>query len=424
MGTVLLWVAATQAESLLEILAETKPRAAEKAIRRALRDTDLSIDEWTEAIRRFTPPAPDVADGPFEITLTLPGGRDWPCLVQMPKGYDHAKPTPLVIVLPGTGAEMEMMHALWEPVAADSGFLFAFPKLLYVSTGWQFKADEREVPPATLREMKRRFNVDEDRVFLTGVSKGGHASWDVGFRFPQLFAGIVPESGRMYNHGLPLTPRFDYLENGRDLSIYQLQGAKDHAPMVEALREGCRLLEEMGADVTYVELDDRGHGASPDRYPDVLKWMSDRARTPLPKKSAVLCHDLAYGGRAWSRITKFEPGVVRENAPLILKKDYSGLIPDSELEANEVRVFESAAGLSVELTGENDVTVRARNVERFTLRISADQFDLDKPIRVSVNGSRVHDKRVAASSETLLRGFWEDVDRPRLFVAELTLKVP
>ncbi|WP_440008413.1 prolyl oligopeptidase family serine peptidase [Halomicrococcus sp. SG-WS-1] len=46
-----------------------------------------------------------------------------------------------------------------------------------------------------IREMKERFDVDEDGVYLTGHSMGGHGTWHVGLTNPDRFAGLAPSAG-------------------------------------------------------------------------------------------------------------------------------------------------------------------------------------------------------------------------------------
>ena len=50
---------------------------------------------------------------------------------------------------------------------------------------------ERDVLRA-LADVKRAYNVDEDRVYLTGLSMGGGGTWHLGLRYPDLFAAIAP----------------------------------------------------------------------------------------------------------------------------------------------------------------------------------------------------------------------------------------
>ena len=45
---------------------------------------------------------------------------------------------------------------------------------------------------APSRDVKRAYNVDEDRVYLTGLSMGGGGTWHLGLRYPDLFAAIAP----------------------------------------------------------------------------------------------------------------------------------------------------------------------------------------------------------------------------------------
>lgn len=417
----LLLLQTAQDTALAEYLAVSNDKVAERKLKRLIKKADAPMSEWKAAIQRT---GPVESDPPEEIPLALPKKRKSHCLYLLPKSYDPKKPTPLVIVCHGMGGKPEHCRDLWMKTAATSDAIFAFPRLMHAGIGWRFRTDEREVPIEALREMKRRFNIDEDRIFLSGISKGAHCSWDVGLRYPHLFAGIVPECGRLYNHGLPLTPGFDYLENALNLSVFHLQGKQDHAPMVEAVREGCRLLKEKGGDVTYLEMEDRGHTASPDKYPDVLKWMGERTRERLPDRTIAVCHDVEYGRRAWSEITKFDTGVAKENGPLHLKRNYPKGIPEKVLKENEKRVFDSAAYLKVERTVDNKVTVVARNIKTFKLFISEEMFDLENPIRVIVNSKPVYDKPVKPSVETLLRRFRQDRDRTRLFVGVITIRVP
>ena len=43
-----------------------------------------------------------------------------------------------------------------------------------------------------LRWARRTANIDEDAIFLGGASRGGHLTWDVALRWPDVYAGLVP----------------------------------------------------------------------------------------------------------------------------------------------------------------------------------------------------------------------------------------
>ena len=61
----------------------------------------------------------------------------------------------------------------------------------------------------TLRDLRRRFAVDSDRVFLFGLGQGGAMAFDVGLSHPDLFAGVLPMSAgpaTVLEAVLPATP--------------------------------------------------------------------------------------------------------------------------------------------------------------------------------------------------------------------------
>src|SRR4051812_46068022 len=48
---------------------------------------------------------------------------------------------------------------------------------------------------AALQQTMREFHVDPARVYLTGLSMGGHGTWYIAYRHPELFAAVVPICG-------------------------------------------------------------------------------------------------------------------------------------------------------------------------------------------------------------------------------------
>jgi hypothetical protein len=67
----------------------------------------------------------------------------------------------------------------------------------------------------------------------------------------------------------------------------------------------------------------------------------------------------------------------------------------------------------------NTVTAVTRGVGGFTLLISPDQFDFNKPIRVVANGKAVFDRKVQKDVGTLMKYAAADNDRTMLFGAEV-----
>src|SRR5262249_60036957 len=52
-----------------------------------------------------------------------------------------------------------------------------------------------------LERVKKVYAVNPKEVFLTGHSMGGSGTWLIGFRHPDLFAGLAPVAGRPTDAG-------------------------------------------------------------------------------------------------------------------------------------------------------------------------------------------------------------------------------
>src|SRR5206468_11878401 len=46
-----------------------------------------------------------------------------------------------------------------------------------------------------LADVRRAYDVDPERISLTGLSMGGGGTWQIGLRHPELFAAIAPVCG-------------------------------------------------------------------------------------------------------------------------------------------------------------------------------------------------------------------------------------
>ena len=118
-------------------------------------------------------------------------------------------------------------------------------------------------------QLKEAYPIDEDRVYLTGLSMGGFGTWFTAMEKPSLFAAIAPVcgGGMAWNAGVLNMP------------VWAFHGAADtvvdpfHSDnMVEKLRE-------LGKDITYTRLDGVGHNAWTYAYnADLYRWLLSKTR--------------------------------------------------------------------------------------------------------------------------------------------------
>jgi len=72
----------------------------------------------------------------------------------------------------------------------------------------------------------------------------------------------------------------------------------------------------------------------------------------------------------------------------------------------------------------NTFDAKTRGVAAFTLLLSPDAVDFDRPILVNVDGRRAFEGKVERSAATLLRHAARDDDRTMLYGAELKITIP
>lgn len=132
-------------------------------------------------------PQPPVEKGGYSYQLFLP------------RGYIAAKTRrwPLLLFLHGSGErgdDIAKVKVHGPPKVADGR-----PDFPFVAVSPLLPADEDwdiDRLDAILDHVVARYRVDPSRLYLTGLSRGGHASWRWGAAEPGRFAAIAPVSGR------------------------------------------------------------------------------------------------------------------------------------------------------------------------------------------------------------------------------------
>ncbi len=130
---------------------------------------------------------------------------------------------------------------------------------------------------AALAELKAVCNaepVDENRIYLTGLSMGGYGSWDLAERMPEHFAAVAPICGGGDNS------KADKLVK---LPIYCYHGDQDQAVPVVRSRGMIEAITKAGGHPKYRELSGIGHNCWDRAYSDadgVIPWMFEQVKKP------------------------------------------------------------------------------------------------------------------------------------------------
>ena len=112
-------------------------------------------------------------------------------------------------------------------------------------------------------QLKAFFPVDENRVFLTGLSMGGFGTWFTAMARPDLFAAIVPVCGG----GMPWNAAV------LTMPVWAFHGTEDKSVTVRHSDEMVEALQKANRDVTYTRMDGVGHNVWVHAYNDsLMQW--------------------------------------------------------------------------------------------------------------------------------------------------------
>jgi len=93
-----------------------------------------------------------------------------------------------------------------------------------------------------LDDIISRYDVDEERIYLTGLSMGGYGAWRLVTEEPERFAAVAPICGG----GIPALA-----EKFKDVPVWAFHGAKDDIVPLERSQVMVDALKAVGSDVKF-----------------------------------------------------------------------------------------------------------------------------------------------------------------------------
>jgi len=355
-----------------------------------------------------------VLNGPFDRSVPigmLPGqpiqveGHEMRYGLYVPLTYTPSRSYPLVICLHGAGFDGDTYLDRWQPRLGED-YLLACPS---IDLGAWWTREGEELVLAVLSEVSRKYRVDSDRVFLTGMSNGGIGTYLIGLNHPDRFAALVPMAAALPPDLFPL------LENAKNLPFYIIHGAQDQVMPVQYSREVVDYLRNRGQSVIYREHERvhpmaGGHFFPREELPDLLEWLSGQARRPVPRELVVV-RDRDHPGQSyWVRIDEIESGV--------------GSFWESEHDPAESQRLQQGryARLTAKIVDQT-FWVTTERITRFSLLLNRDLVNFERPIRVVVNDQEKFNGPVKPDSRTLMEEARKRPDPHPLILASVQIDV-
>ncbi|GEM_PF-5034667 len=148
----------------------------------------------------------ELGPGDYNFSL-LHEGRIRRYKVHVPESYDMNKETPLIIAFHGGGGNADSAVDYFElnSKSDEEGFIIAYPEGTGNSFGGKLFAswnpgeccgtdgvNDTGFISEMLEKLQEKFNIDENRIFLTGASNGAQMAYRVACDMPDKIAAIAP----------------------------------------------------------------------------------------------------------------------------------------------------------------------------------------------------------------------------------------
>lgn len=181
----------------------------------------------------------EIAKGFVTKALEL-DGKEIEYVVYIPAEYDPKKPMPAIIFLNGMGecgtdGLRQIAVGLGPAVMLNAQkwpFIVLFPQKQVTEAEWE---DEDAMVMAVLEKSKREYSIDQSRLYLTGLSQGGHGTWAIAAEHPDLFAAIAPICGwGSEDMAKKLAKVPAWIFHGEDDPVVQVDAAKKMAERLKA----------------------------------------------------------------------------------------------------------------------------------------------------------------------------------------------
>lgn len=330
------------------------------------------------------PPGQDLR---FSYRSKIDGARQ-PYAVYVPKSYDGSIAWPLIINLHGTSSGFGEEHvgetsvgygpdrnALYLWAAENHGAIMATPHGRGIT---EFRGTGEHDVLSVLEEVKQRYNVDEDRISLTGLSMGGTGSFEIGLHHPGLFSAVAPMAS---------ANSFPWLAaNGQHVPFWCIGGEFDRDFVHNGGLVCAEKMIELGHPTHLSVMKTREHSDfEPEMFDEVVEWLLQHKVVRQPKEYSFSADLPMYGQAYWTAIDGMtRPGPI--------------------------------ATIHARLVSPSRVSLTTENASAIAVLPALDLFDLEGPIVVKVDGAAAFSGLVAPNQElkfTLEDGSWTASVEPR-----------
>lgn len=209
----------------------------------------------------------------FEETVTKTLSCKY--LLFMPEDYgEQEKDWPLMLFLHGAGergSDLQKVKVHGPPKIVEKQKDFPFIVVSPQCPEGDWWDEKLDVLTHLLDDIVARYDVDTNRIYLTGLSMGGYGTWALASKYPDRFAAIAPICGggkRFMAYRL------------KDVPVWAFHGAKDSVVPLEESEEMVEAINARGGNAKLTIYPDAGHDSWTKSYDnqELYDWLLEHRR--------------------------------------------------------------------------------------------------------------------------------------------------
>ncbi len=193
--------------------------------------------------------------------------------IAIPRSYSDDTPAPLVLALHFGGQPSRyyggyFMNMLVKPALRELKAIILAPTIP-VGSSWIESVSEDAVM-GLLEEIRKEYNIDPDRILVTGFSLGGIGTWEYASNYPDVFSAAIPISGM---------PSAGIADTISGIPLYVIHSKADQVFPWREVEEVVQQLQSRGLDVHFTILEGITHyetGRFIGPLKDAIPWIREK----------------------------------------------------------------------------------------------------------------------------------------------------
>jgi len=405
-------------QTINEFINSTK--SEKKRIEKKILNQNLDFNFVYKHLKQGKQYGSNCKTGFIEYTFKTSDGVEHPNLIFIPYNYNPQKKYQVKFVLHGAISSPDKNQILKSVNRTDTSWnavnkICLYPSAWDQSMWWDNGQFENIVN--LLEFVKETYNVDENDIYLYGISDGATGLYYLSNVFSTPFSCFLPFIGNMET--LPLfTNKQLYLKNYQGLSFFIVNCRKDEIFDIRFIIPTIKELKKVAKEVNFFIVDSSKHRLNwfPILKDTINYFINNHKRNPFPDQIYFATEQPdSFRRKFWvkiDRIGKTKSGSIEDLNKIFINQDSVILFSRKkffgQIEVNKI---------------DNTVKVITQNVKKYSLLLSPDHFDVSKPIQVYTNGILSYEGVINNNIKTLLKYNIEDNDRTMLFCSELKITV-